>query len=156
MARKPDIQYVRFYTGGSAARQVEPKTPSHPRKAKTPSPRKQQEVRVFVDPVAIGGIIMAVVMLVLLAAGVIGLVNSYTEAGQMEQYVAYLEEENRQLQNTYASGYDLEAVEELALALGMVPADQVEQIPITVTVPQAPQEPTLWERICDFFAGLFA
>ena len=70
---------------------------------------------------------------------------------------AQLQAENEALAAQYAAGYDLEAVEQMALALGMVPKEQVEQVSISVSVPQEiVEEPGLWERIYTFLTGLLA
>lgn len=153
MARKVDIEYIRFYTDGNAARKLDPVLPNLPKK---PRVRRQKRIRVFVDPVATLGIILAVVMLVLMVVGVFQLRTAQREAAAMEQYVAQLQAKNEELRAAYDSGYDLETVERLALALGMEPKDQVPHF--TITFPEEPEviEPGLWEQFCTFFTDLFA
>jgi hypothetical protein len=63
------------------------------------------------------------------------------------------------LQNKYDSSYDLEEIREIALAMGMVPMEQLETVQISVPVVEAEeqaQEPSGWEAFCTFLAGLFA
>ena len=66
MARKPDVQYVRFVTDGSAARVAE----WLPVKAKTRLPkikkRKAKASAIYLDPLAFVGILLSCVMLVLM------------------------------------------------------------------------------------------
>ena len=155
MANRPAIQYVQFYTDGSAARKLAPER-SAP-KTTLPKPRRQKRKVLFVDPVAILGIVVAFCMLITMAVGVAEFVSIREEAAQMEQYLEQLQQENAELSARYAEGYDLKNVEKTALALGMVPAEQAAHVQLPATVPESePQALTLWERIGTFLAGLFA
>lgn len=155
MARKTEIQYIRYYTDGSAARQLEI---SQPRKKKPalPKARKQKKRVIYLDPLAVGGIFVSAVMLVLMAVGSVRLYAAQQQAMQMERYVAALTAQNQVLSDTYESGYDLETVEEVALALGMIPADQAETITIRIPEPAVEQETSAWENFWAFLAGIFA
>ena len=73
----------------------------------------------------------------------------------MDAYVQSLRQENEALQKEYDAGYDLENVKQTAQALGMVPMEQVKQVTIHVEAPQQVQ-PSRWEQIRLFLAGLFA
>lgn len=154
MARQLDVKYIRLYTDGSAARKVE--MPQPRKVAKKPALRKKKKIILHVDPVATLGIVVAVVMLLLMGAGVQNLRQAQHDAAVMESYVQTLQQENAQLQQTYDSGYDLERVEQTALALGMVPVEQVQQMQIHVSVPEPEVQPSGWEQFCTFLAGLFA
>lgn len=156
MARKPDIQYIQYYTDGSAARQPE----IRPRRRK-PMPQSrthqaQKRVTVRVAPMALCGILVAAVMLVLMVVGVVRLDSAKQQQLEMERYVASLQERNEKLQEEYAAGYDPETVRNAALALGMVPAEQIQRIPMPVEEPPVEEEPTVWQRITGFFTDLFA
>ena len=83
-------------------------------------------------------------------------IDCRAETQALENYVLSLQQENQQLKDTYASGYDLEEIEKIALAMGMVPASQAQQISLSVTVPEQIPEPTAWESFCAFLTGLFA
>ncbi|MBO5954057.1 MAG: hypothetical protein J6Q53_08105 [Oscillospiraceae bacterium] len=160
MARKLDIQYIQYYTDGSAARQLEPKTPRK-RKSAPPKVRRQKKQQViYVDPLAMCGIVVSAVMLVLMIVGSVQLYTAQQQAVQMENYVYSLQEKNAVLTHTYETGYDLEQVKNSALALGMVPVEQVQTITIVVDQPEEEinQEVHLsyWERTCAFLEGLFA
>lgn len=155
MARKPDIQYIRYYTDGSAARQLEPKLP---KRKKTSSPKvRRQKVRVIhVDPLALGGIVVSAMMLIMMIVGSVQLYTVRQQEQQMRSYVSSLQVENAQLHDTYETGYDIEAYEKAALAMGMVPIEDTTRITIFVSEPEVVAEPTLWEQIWVFFTGLFA
>ena len=154
MARQFDVQYISAYTDGSAARKLElPK----PRKStrKRPTARRSRKIVLYVDPMAILGILVAGVMMIALTVGVCKLVNARQEMLAMDSYVQTLREENAALQQEYDAGYDLENVRQTALALGMVPAEQAQHMQVQVQVPQ-PKEPSGWEQLRTFLAGLFA
>ena len=61
MARQPDVQYIRFYTDGSAARKVEVAGPVR-NSALPQKPRKKKKIVLYVDPLAILGIFTAVIL----------------------------------------------------------------------------------------------
>lgn len=152
MARKPDIQYIRYYTDGSAAQQVEPQSPR--RRSTLPKPRKRKRYTVQVDLLAIGGILVSAVLLIMMIVGAVQLTQAQRQRNQMADYVHQLQLQNQQLEEQYAAGYDLEEVEQAALALGMIPSDQAQHITISVERPQRVAEPTFWERVQTFFAAL--
>ena len=155
MAQRTDIQYIRFYTEGSTARKIAPvdlrKTIRLPKIQK-----KYKRHTLYIDPVAIAGIAMAVVMMVLMLVGVTQLVNTRQQLQTMASYVDTLQQENASLQATYESGYDLEAVEQTALALGLVPKEQVRHVTIRVPSEEVTVQPSPWEQFYTFLTGLFA
>lgn len=154
MAKKPDIQYVRFCTDGSAARKLAPVAPL--KTIKLPKIKKSKRTVLHIDPLAFAGILMATVMIVLMGVGICQLSTARQELQVMNDYVQTLTEENQQLQRTFEESYDLEELEKTALALGLVPKDQVKHITIEVPPMQAEEEPGTWDRICTFLTGLFA
>ena len=154
MAQRVNVQYVQFYTQGSAARKVMPKISARLREL--PRMKKRAVRRIYVDPVAILGTAVAVCMLVMMVAGVNQLLAQQQKTAQLEQYVERLQMENRQLQAEYAASCDLEAIEKTALALGMIPQQEATRIPIRVELPQEQAPISLWSRIGTFLTGLFA
>lgn len=156
MERQPQIQYINAYVSGNIAYQMETMTKriqvSLPKQKK----RSGKKIVLRIDPVAIGGIAIAMVMLVLLSVGFVRLQTARAEAAALESYVLSLQEKNDRLYNEYSSGYDLEEIEKIALAMGMVPSSQVSHISVGVSVPQQEAEPTAWENFCAFLTGLFA
>ena len=154
MAQKPQIQYVRYYTDGSAARQIMPFF-SAKKEAQTRT-RKIKRRNVYIDPVATLGIVVAVCMLIMMAVGIFQFLAAQQEAATMERYVQQLEEKNQTLTDTYESGIDLAEVERVALALGMIPKEEAQQVTIHLSAPPAQEQPGVWERIGMFLTGLFA
>ncbi len=154
MIYKHDIQYITdFYTPGSEARQVEPK--EQPRKKALPKYVKREQMKIYVDPVALCSVVTAVALIVLMVVSVYQFIGVLEAHEIMENTLTQLRDENAILEHEYHAGYDLDWIEEQALALGMVPVNQVQHVKISVTVPQPEPEPTLWENIVWFFEGLF-
>ena len=157
MPRKPDIQYVRFYTDGSAARQLEPVAPK--KKTTLPKVKRQKRKVIYVDPLAIGGIVISVVLLLMMAVGSVQLHDAQQQMHTMESDLSTLTKANAELWESYEAGYNLELIKKSALAIGMIPAEDVQQITISVPVPQQQVQMTqqsFWEKITVFFEGLFA
>ncbi len=155
MAQRVDVQYIRFYTDGSAARKVTPV--SDPRTTtRLPRQKKQHKTLIFVDPLAIVGILASVCLLIAMTVGLVQYFGAQRQMAEMQSYVQQLSAKNEALEAQYQAGYDLAEVEKQAIAMGMIPKDQVPtvQIPQQQTV-EAP-EPGFWQQIGDFFAGLFA
>ena len=155
MARKPDIQYVRFYTDGSAARQLEVQSP---RKYKTaaPRPRKKRGYVIYVDPLAVAGILLAVGMLIAMLVSGIQLIVARQQLSDTKAYVTTLSQNNEHLRQTYEEGYDLAEVEKSALALGMIPVSQAPTISIEIEQEEVVEEVTFWERMAMKLEELFA
>ena len=154
MAQQLDVRYVSYYTAGSSALKL---TPAIPLKTWT-LPRKKRATKLVlrVDPVAYAGILLAAVMVVLLVVGFVQLNHARQDEVAMAAYVASLEQENAELKATFENSYDLEQVEEVALALGMVPADQLQKITIKMPEPVENVEPSglnaFWTTITSLFA----
>lgn len=131
MARQPEVQYIRLYTQGSSARQLEMAPPQRKRsKTKLPKPRRVKARVIRVDPLSLCAIAVAAVMLVMIAVGCVRLYRAEAYSTRLERYVDRLTVENQVLAQTYAEGYDLEEVRQTALALGMVPVEEVTHISI--------------------------
>lgn len=154
MTRQLDVQYVRFYTDGSAARKVDTVQPM--KQMQLPKVKKQKRIVFRVDPIAAMGIVVSVLMLVLMAVGVFQLKAAQQSASSMEDYVSKLEAENASLSATYEQSYDLQKVEETAIALGMVSRDQVQRVTIRVPAVEAEETPGVLDRFYTFLTGLFA
>lgn len=155
MARQPQVQYINYYTAGSAAYRYE--EPIR-RKAEVqlPKPRRKKRIIIKVDPVAVFGLCMAVVMLVMMICGVRDLVIARQQQDQMASYVQRLQDENTRLQAEYEQGYDLDEIYEIATAMGMIPVEQAQHIQVSVAAVEEEKEPSGWENFCMFLTGLFA
>ena len=157
MSQKPKIQYVgQFYIHGSEARQLELQEKKKRAKSKLPLERLRKVEVVYLDPVAIFGIVTALVMLTVMILGVLQIRDDWEEYRVMSNYVSRLNSENAQLQADYRSQYDLEDIRVKAQALGMVPKSELEVRTVYVTIPQPEPERTWLEEIQWFLSGLFA
>ena len=156
MAKKYGIEYVNFYTDGSAARKIAPALRSV--KAMLPKPKKHRRKVIYLDPVAVLGTAVAVCMMIMMFVGLARLSAVRQETMAMEQYVHQLQQENEQLSQQYHEGYDIEEVERTALALGMVPKSQVQKTQIYMSAPaeEAAQNMSIWEQIATFLSSLLA
>lgn len=154
MAQHPRVQYVQFYTAGSAARKVATVEPMPT--AKLPRIKKHKRITLRIDPIATAGIVLAAVMLILMTVGVAELHQARENVAMLESQVETLRQEQRQLNATYEENYDIADVEKTALALGLVPKDQVTQITMKVPHTEPEKVPGAWERFYTFLTGLFA
>jgi len=159
MAQKPEIQYVdQFYVHGSEARKLELRPKLQPKKEKTPQAQAapQKQIRICVDPVALIGMVVAVVMMVALVMGAVHIRDTWNEYDVMENYLGNLKLQNLELHQEYRKGYNLEEIRSAALALGMIPAEEATVMPVRVTVPEPEAEPTIIDEMIWFLKGLFA
>ena len=157
MSQKPKIQYVgQFYIHGSEARQLELQEKKKRAKSKLPLERLRKVEVVYLDPVAIFGIVTALVMLTVMILGVLQIRDDWKEYRVMSNYVSRLNSENAELQADYRSQYDLEDIRIKAQALGMVPKSELEVRTVYVTIPQPEPEMTWLEELQWFLSGLFA
>ena len=156
MSQKPKIQYVgQFYIHGSEARQLELQEKKKA-KSKLPLERLRKLEVIYLDPVAIFGIVTALVMLTVMILGVLQIQDDWEEYRVMSNYVSRLNSENAQMQADYRSQYDLEDIRVKAQALGMVPKSELEVRTVYVTIPQPEPEMTWLEEIQWFLSGLCA
>ncbi len=157
MTPKPKIQYIgQFYVYGSEAQALAAKEKKRKPKTKLPMAGLDRIEKIYIDPLALIGIAVSVVMLVAMVAGAVRIQADWAEYEQMSQYVSQLKKTNAQLEHQYRSGYDLKQIEEKALALGMIPKEEAQTITATVTIPEPEPEPGFWEDVIWFFSGLFA
>lgn len=155
MAMQPEVRYINAYVSGNVAVQPE-KMPQKQSSARLPKARKQQKWLIQVDLVAIGGIMAAFVLSIMLIVGLVQMNQAKHEARVYKEYAMSLKQDNAQMHDTYASEYDLSEVRDIALNMGMVPVEQVEHVTMQVVTPEVVQEPTAWESFWAFFLGMFA
>ena len=131
MARKPEIQYIRYYIDGTAARKQEPQLPQ---KQKRPLPQKKRRPKYVlkVQPLAVLGVVLSVVLLCMMIGGISEFLDARQQMQQMQERVLSQRRENSQLRETYEESINLEEIQKAALALGMVPEEQVKHITISV------------------------
>ena len=155
--RKPEIEYIQFYTDGSAARQPAPRQePRHRKAAPLTRPRRRRTVEIGIDPIAALGILMAGIMLIFMAVGLVHLHHAVEAKEEMQAYVQVLEERNAQLKKEYSEGYDPEEVRDAALALGMVPRENIQAVDIPVDEPEEEADAFSWSGILARLAELFS
>ena len=154
---QPDIQYVCYRYEGTAA--LQPQVVNAPVKVQNnahPAIRRKKRKVLRINMVPVLAVLLTAVMLVCITVSMVRVKGMQAQEELLQQYIVSMEEENVTLQEQYRQGYDLEDIRQKALAMGMVPAEQVEQITIQVQIPQDAQEQTVWDRIGIFLAGLFA
>ena len=157
MSQKPKIQYVgQFYIHGSEARQLEQEAKRKQAKSKLPLERLRSVREINLDPVAIGGILVSLVLLAVMIVGALQLKTDWANYRVMDSYVSRLSSQNAKLTEEYRSQYDLDDIRSKAQALGMVPREELQTRSVYVTVPQPEPEPTWWENLQWFLEGLFA
>ena len=157
MNQKPKIQYVgQFYIHGSEARQLELQEKKKHAKSKLPLERLRKVEVIYLDPVAIFGIVTALVLLAVMTVGVLQIRDDWKDYQTMSNYVSRLNSENAELKADYRSQYDLEDIRVKAEALGMVPKSQLEVRTVYVTIPHPEPARTWLEEIQWFLSGLFA
>ena len=121
-----------------------------------PRPRKRKGYVFYVDPLAVGGILVAMVLLVAMLVSSIQLAVARQQLSDTKAYVTTLTQSNEHLRQTYEESYDLEEVEKSALALGMVPVSQATTIRVEVERDQIVEEVTFWDRMSAKITELFA
>ena len=156
MAVKADIQYIQYRVDGNTARKVECGTEGNfAAPVYTPRPTKARVIAV--DPIAVFGIVLAVVMLVSMAAGLLQYRAVLERNRVMSQYVQQLEAENTRLSEEYHNGYDADEIRDIALAAGMVPVEDVETIHVSVAQPvEDEHQMSFWQTLTVFLARIFA
>ena len=156
MANRVQIQYVEYYTQDNTAKRVAPAIPLHT--GAIPQIKKRKVYRIYIDPVATLGVVVAVSMMIMMIVGLSNLSSEQKRLEVMEQQVRVLRQENMDLQARYDKELNLDEVKEIALALGMVPGRDVAHSSIEVEMPQVeePARISIWNRIGTFLTGLFA
>ena len=115
MTEKPKIQYIgQFYVPGSEAQVLAPKKKKKKAKTKLPIAKQEQVKAIYIDPVALIGITVAVVMLAVMVVGALQLRSDWAQYEQMSNYVSRLNQNNAELERTYRDGYDLEDIRDKA------------------------------------------
>ena len=152
---KADIQYIQFYTAGSAARELV--TPLYDQTAPSQRSRRNRKPILYIDPVAILGMVTALVLCVCL---MIAFSNYKAARADYEQAYARnctLRQEHTELVDKYHDSYDLEQVRLEVILMGYVPASQVPHITVQAQEPAAvAQQPGAFEQAWSYLTELFA
>lgn len=157
MTLQPDILYVPYCYDGTAARKMEHRR-APVKQAQRPqvNRRRRKKTVVRIDPVAVVATAVACIMLVCMAVGMVRLNAVDTETKKYEAYLNELQQENVVLQEQYHENYDTEDVRQKALAMGMVPREQIPQVTVQVQPTAEEAAPDFWTQVGTFLAGLFA
>ena len=124
-----------------------------------PAPRTRAKLAVAPFTVLAG--LLAFVMMVMVVFSYVRFYEEKQAAAKLEAELAELNEEHNKLLSHYESVLDMDAVEERAKELGMSKpgASQTVYIQVaagnTTEVYEAPQEPSLFDQVCDAFSSLF-
>lgn len=155
MAQKAEIQYVsRFYVFGSEVPNAAPKEKKNG--VKLPQLHLERPRKVYIDPIALCGVVAAVVMLCLLVAGMVHLRDTRAEYDRMKAHLVELKLENAQLNHTYHTSFTVDEVRDLAESQGVVRSDEAERFTAFVIVPDRPREKTAWENFLWRLSWLFS
>lgn len=156
MIQKPEIQYVgQFYIHGSEARKLAQVKSRKKAKTRLPLVRLERVEKVFIDPVAILSITVALVMLAAMVVGVFQLRTDWAQHESASAYLSQLKKENAALNREYQSSYDLEEIQSKALGLGLIPIEEAQTRTVVVTVPEPEPETTWLEELRWFWNGLW-
>ena len=157
MVRKPDIEYIdKYYVQGSEAKVIEFAPSKRTPKTTLPKSFSEKKTSIEVDPVALCGLVVAVVMMVVMVMGMVDFKAACEENQAMTSYVQDLRDTNVMKQYTYHTGYSAVQVEEAAKVLGMVPVSELPVVALSVTVPEAEEGYTPWGDFLWSMSCLFA
>ena len=155
MAMQPEVRYINAYVSGNVAVQPE-KIPQKKSSVRLPKAKKQQKWLIPVDMVAVGGMLVAFVLGIMMIVSLVQMTQAQKEAKMMRQYALSLRQENQVMRDTYTAEFDLNEVQQIAQAMGMVPVEQLAHVQIHLEAPQVEEEPTAWENFWAFVVGMFA
>ena len=157
MIRNPDIEYIdKFYVHGSEAKIIEFAPNKRTPKTTLPKPLREKKICIEVDPIALCGLVVAVVMLFVMAVGMVDFRAACRDNQAAAEHLQELRDENVMLQYTYHTSYDITEVEETAKVLGMVPVSEIPVVTLSVNVPEAKEAYTPWGDFLWSLSCLFA
>lgn len=157
MARSNEVQYIRYYSTGSAAEKVElPRIPKKQPKPKAAPVQKKTAPVIRVDGLAAVGIVVAAVMLLCMLMGCVQVYNLNRQIQDLEVYVSQLELRQESLEADYAHGYDLEEIRQAAESMGLVPKDQVQHVTIHIPETETVVEISWWDTVLNAIREFFA
>ena len=148
-------RYIQFYTAGSEARDIAPALRTEAAPANRP--KRSRRPVLYIDPVAILGMVTAVILTVCLLVAFDQCKQAKAEYEYAYSYNCALKQEYKDLQKTYADSYDKEEVRMEAVLMGYVPASQLKHVTIKAEKPApVPDKPGALEQAWAFLTELFA
>ncbi len=152
---KTESRYIQFYTAGSTAQELVPVL--RPEATPANRPRRSRRPVLYIDPVAILGMITAVILTICLLIAFNQFKQAKAEYEYVYNYNLALKQEHKDLQETYAKSYNREEVRFEAVLMGYVPSSQVQHVSIKAETPEPiPEEPGVLEQVWDYLTELFA
>lgn len=154
MAKKDEIQYVRYYEYGTTVRRLDPL----PRRKSRPLPEPKPAAKpkpVLIDPVAVFGTAVAVVMLLCMLIGFLQVNQGNRDIHTMEQYISSIQADHYTLEKEYQAGYDIEEIQTAAEAMGLVPVEQVRHIRVSIPEPEVVEKLPWWQSLWNDFRAMF-
>lgn len=158
MASRVDVQYIQFYTEGTAAKKIATPAPKKRVQEKPAAKRARRKV-VRIDPVAVLSLAVCLALTITLGLGIGKVQQAKQDNARMAAYVENLTQKSEVLAQEYAAGYDLHEIEKTAMALGMVHSDQASHRGVTIQMAdQTPAQPQMnfWQNLVAFFTNIFA
>ena len=132
MANRRPVQYIQFYTEGSAARKLEILPLEKPNAAPRPRKARQPKYLLRVCPTALVGIVAAAVLLVAMILGSMQLYDALQAEAKMADYVDHLAWNNGLKKAEYEASLDLDKIYRDALAFGFISQELVPHLEIPV------------------------
>lgn len=155
MAQKTEIQYVgQFYVYGSEA--PKPETKQKKPRVKRPELHLERFQKIYINPVALLGVVVALVLLGLLITGAYHLRDTRVAYDKMKTKLTDLKIENAQLYHSYHTSYDLEEIRAQAEKIGMVDREKAECFTVFFSVPEPKKQNTAWDDFVWLLSGLFS
>ncbi len=152
---KTQSRYIQFYTAGSTAQELVPVL--RPQATPVNRPRRSRKPVLYIDPVAILGMVTAVVLTICLLIAFNQFKQAKAEYEYVHSYNCTLQQEHKDLQKTYAASYDKEDVRLEAVLMGYVPSSQVQHVTIKAEMPEPiPEEPGIFKQAWSYLTELFA
>lgn len=154
VAQKAEIQYVsQFYDYGSDKHKKKKKKVP---KDFVPDKKPVKIHTVTLDPVALCGILSAVVLCAALIFGGLSLNAQWREHVALKQYLVQLKTDNSALRHKFSLSYNIEDIRTMADTIGLVPEDEIEVRYVRVTPPEPKPRKDPFENLKWFLKGLFA
>ena len=154
MAKRDEIQYVRYYATGSTAVKLDPQ-PERRKKTRPAAKPVQEQITIPIDPLAIVGTVVAIVMVLCVIVGFVQLNHANDQVAQAQSELSALKNQHYELEKNYENGYDLADVADAAKAMGLVPVSEVQQITIHIPEPEVVEELPWWQEWWMEFRAMF-
>lgn len=155
MREQPKIEYVRqLYIYGSEVQA--PARRAGGEKVALPKPKRRHVQKIYINPVALAGIVLAVTMLVLMGVSAFRLQAGWEAYNAASELLTEVKRENAALDHTFHTGFDPEDIRAKAEELGMVDKSEAPVMTLKIHVPQEDSQPTWLDDLKWFLKGLFA